>query len=147
MAAAVLARAATGRTVAAVAPQAARPAALAAVAVAARAYAAAPAGEKKRTALYDFHVQHGGKMVPFAGWEMPVGYSDQGMIASHLYTRTHASLFDVSHMLQFKCAPQAAAARASGRSQFADALWAVWNLGAGPTPGCTARTASPSSRA
>ena len=99
MAAAVLARAATGRTAAVVASQAARPAA---VAVATRAYAAAPAGEKKRTALYNFHVQHGGKMVPFAGWEMPVGYSDQGMIASHLYTRTHASLFDVSHMLQFK---------------------------------------------
>jgi len=56
----------------------------------------------QRTNLYDFHVAHGGKMVPFAGWEMPVEYSDLGQIASHLHTRSAASLFDVSHMLQFK---------------------------------------------
>lgn len=55
-----------------------------------------------RTVLYDFHVKHGGKMVPFAGYEMPVLYGSQGIGASHLHTRQQASLFDVSHMLQSK---------------------------------------------
>lgn len=41
-------------------------------------------------------------MVSFAGWMMPVQYADQGIPASHLYTREHVSLFDVSHMLQTK---------------------------------------------
>lgn len=54
----------------------------------------------KKTALYDFHVQHGGKMVPFAGYAMPVQYSNMGMLASHHHTRQKASIFDVSHMLQ-----------------------------------------------
>jgi aminomethyltransferase len=62
----------------------------------------ASAGALKRTALYDFHVAHGGRMVGFAGWDMPVEYSDQGVITSHLHTRENSSLFDVSHMLQFK---------------------------------------------
>lgn len=56
----------------------------------------------QRTALYDFHVKHGGKMVPFAGYAMPVQYSNLSLSASHLHTRRHASLFDVSHMLQSK---------------------------------------------
>jgi hypothetical protein len=66
---------------------------------------ATAAGAPKKTALHAFHVRHGGKLVPFAGWEMPVQYADQGMIASHHHTRKAASLFDVSHMLQFKCVP------------------------------------------
>ncbi|KAJ3050701.1 hypothetical protein HK097_008307 [Rhizophlyctis rosea] len=41
-------------------------------------------------------------MVPFAGWEMPVQYSNLGVLASHNWTREKASLFDVSHMLQTK---------------------------------------------
>jgi len=41
-------------------------------------------------------------MVPFAGWELPVDYSDQTLTQSHNHTRTKVSLFDVSHMLQFK---------------------------------------------
>lgn len=40
-------------------------------------------------------------MVPFCGWSMPVQYKD-GVLSSHLHTRQQASLFDVSHMLQFK---------------------------------------------
>jgi len=55
----------------------------------------------KRTALYDFHLNHGGKMVPFAGYSMPVQYK-LGIIQSHLHTREKASVFDVSHMLQFR---------------------------------------------
>jgi len=54
------------------------------------------------TPLYDFHVSRGGKMVDFAGYSMPVLYSDLGAIASHLHTRKNCSLFDVSHMLQSK---------------------------------------------
>ncbi|MEL6664376.1 MAG: glycine cleavage system protein T, partial [Pseudomonadota bacterium] len=51
----------------------------------------------KRTPLYDLHLEHGAKMVPFAGYEMPVQYSE-GVKAEHLWTRAHCSLFDVSHM-------------------------------------------------
>nr|CAG8475202.1 2135_t:CDS:2 [Entrophospora candida]CAG8513795.1 9408_t:CDS:2 [Entrophospora candida] len=40
--------------------------------------------------------------VPFAGWSMPVLYSNMGILASHLHTRADASLFDVSHMLQMR---------------------------------------------
>lgn len=63
-----------------------------------------PASTKslQKTVLYDFHVEHGGKMVEFAGWSMPVQYKDFGLVASHHHTRQKASLFDVSHMLQVK---------------------------------------------
>ena len=50
----------------------------------------------RRTPLYDLHVEHGGKMVPFAGYEMPVQF--EGVKPEHLWTREHAGLFDVSHM-------------------------------------------------
>lgn len=52
------------------------------------------------TALHDFHVAKGGKMVTFGGVKLPLQYQDQGVVASHLHTRSNASLFDVSHMLQ-----------------------------------------------
>ncbi|EDO31336.1 predicted protein, partial [Nematostella vectensis] len=55
----------------------------------------------KRTPLYDFHLENGGKMVDFCGWSMPVQYQD-GVLQSHLHVRQHAAIFDVSHMLQFK---------------------------------------------
>ena len=45
-----------------------------------------------------WHRDHGGRMVPFAGYEMPVQY--EGIIAEHLWTRENAGLFDVSHMGQ-----------------------------------------------
>ncbi|KAI9208694.1 uncharacterized protein BJ171DRAFT_595803 [Polychytrium aggregatum] len=61
---------------------------------------AASSAELKKTALYDFHVKNGGKMVEFAGWAMPVQYSSLGVLASHHWTRQNASIFDVSHMLQ-----------------------------------------------
>ncbi|KAJ3174658.1 hypothetical protein HDU87_007030 [Geranomyces variabilis] len=61
---------------------------------------ASSAGPLQRTALYDLHVKNGGKMVEFAGWDMPVQYSGLGVLASHMWTRQKASLFDVSHMLQ-----------------------------------------------
>ncbi|XP_078342752.1 aminomethyltransferase, mitochondrial-like isoform X2 [Oculina patagonica] len=68
---------------------------------AARAFATDTKENLRRTPLYDFHLEHGGKMVPFCGWSMPVQYKD-GVLPSHLHTRQQASLFDVSHMLQFK---------------------------------------------
>ena len=55
----------------------------------------------KRTPLYDLHVETGGKMVPFAGYEMPVQYG-LGVMKEHLWTRENAGLFDVSHMGQVK---------------------------------------------
>ncbi|KAJ2304995.1 hypothetical protein IWW52_004971 [Coemansia sp. RSA 2704] len=57
-------------------------------------------GAAQRTALYDLHKKHGARFGPFAGWDMPLVYADQGALDSHLHTRKHASIFDVSHMLQ-----------------------------------------------
>jgi aminomethyltransferase len=52
----------------------------------------------KRTALFDRHVALGGRLIPFAGWEMPVQY--EGIIAEHTAVRTNAGLFDLGHMGQ-----------------------------------------------
>ncbi len=52
-----------------------------------------------RTPLYDLHVSLGAKMVPFAGYDMPVQYP-MGVMKEHVHTREHAGLFDVSHMGQ-----------------------------------------------
>jgi aminomethyltransferase len=53
----------------------------------------------KKTPLFDAHVAAGARMVPFAGYSMPVQYKD-GVLKEHLWTREHAGLFDVSHMGQ-----------------------------------------------
>jgi aminomethyltransferase len=53
----------------------------------------------KRVPLHDLHVARGGKIVPFAGYEMPVQYA-AGVLKEHLHTRASAGLFDVSHMGQ-----------------------------------------------
>ncbi len=50
----------------------------------------------RRTPLYERHVELGAKLVPFAGWEMPVSY--EGIREEHSAVRTHAGVFDVSHM-------------------------------------------------
>ncbi|KAH9017434.1 aminomethyltransferase [Lactarius pseudohatsudake] len=54
----------------------------------------------RKTPLYDFHVQHGAKMVPFAGYHMPLVYGDASQVASHQHVRRSAGLFDVGHMVQ-----------------------------------------------
>lgn len=56
----------------------------------------------KRTALFDLHKELGGKLVPFAGYALPVQYDGLGVLKEHLHTRSKgcASLFDVSHMGQ-----------------------------------------------
>ena len=58
--------------------------------------AATPAAPLKRTPFYDFHVSQGGRMVEFAGWEMPIVY--RSIIEEHEHTRRSGSIFDVSHM-------------------------------------------------
>ncbi len=49
-----------------------------------------------KTPLYEFHVRQGGKLVEFAGWEMPLLYA--GIVEEHLHTRQAVSIFDISHM-------------------------------------------------
>lgn len=54
----------------------------------------------KRTPLYQIHCDSQAKMVPFGGWEMPVHYT--GIVDEHKAVRSHAGLFDVSHMGEFE---------------------------------------------
>ena len=67
------------------------------------------ASDLKQTALFSLHQQLGGKMVPFAGYSLPVQYPP-GIIKEHQQTRESASLFDVSHMGQIKISGENAAA-------------------------------------
>lgn len=63
------------------------------------------AGETlEKTAFYDLHLSLGGKIVPFAGYSLPVQYDGLGVLKEHVHTRsaTGSSLFDVSHMGQIK---------------------------------------------
>jgi aminomethyltransferase len=57
-----------------------------------------------KTALADFHERHGGKMVDFAGYWLPVQYAE-GVMGEHLHCRAKAGLFDVSHMGQARLVP------------------------------------------
>jgi aminomethyltransferase len=68
----------------------------------------ATAAGLKRTPLYENHVRAGARMVPFAGWEMPVQY--EGIRQEHVAVRTKAGLFDVSHMGEIETRGQEAAA-------------------------------------
>jgi glycine cleavage system T protein (aminomethyltransferase) len=84
----------------------------------------------KRTPLYALHTELGGKMVPFAGYAMPVQYP-KGILKEHEHTRRQAGLFDVSHMGQVRLTGEGAAAAlerlvpvdilglASGRQRYA----------------------------
>ncbi|MDR3302703.1 MAG: glycine cleavage system aminomethyltransferase GcvT [Spirochaetaceae bacterium] len=55
---------------------------------------------EKKTPLYQWHESHGGKIVPFAGYLLPVQY-ESGVITEHNTVREKAGLFDVSHMAEF----------------------------------------------
>ena len=89
----------------------------------------------QRTPLHALHLARGGKMVPFAGYDMPVQYAT-GVLKEHLHTRKHAGLFDVSHMGQIalraksgrledsaraleRLVPQDVVALAAGRQRYA----------------------------
>ncbi len=63
-----------------------------------------------RLALHDLHVALGARMVPFAGYEMPVQYP-MGVLKEHLHTRSDAGLFDVSHMGQVLLRPRGSLAQ------------------------------------
>jgi aminomethyltransferase len=67
--------------------------------------AEAQAGALNRLPLHNLHLALGARMVPFAGYEMPVQYP-AGVMAEHLHTRTQAGLFDVSHMGQVLLHPR-----------------------------------------
>src|SRR5262245_27433679 len=62
----------------------------------------------RRTSLYDRHVRAKGRIVPFAGWEMPIQYT--GIVDEHQAVRTAAGLFDVSHMGELAMTGEHAAA-------------------------------------
>ena len=64
----------------------------------------------KKSPLHDFHQTHGANLVPFAGFHLPMAYAGQSLAQSHHFTRDHASLFDVSHMVQHVFKGPAAAA-------------------------------------
>ncbi|KAI0324207.1 glycine cleavage system T protein [Cubamyces sp. BRFM 1775] len=66
----------------------------------ARGMASAADSQLRKTGLYDFHVQNGAKMVPFAGFSMPLSYGSVGAVASHHHVRNSVGLFDVGHMVQ-----------------------------------------------
>ncbi|MCB9942927.1 MAG: glycine cleavage system aminomethyltransferase GcvT [Geminicoccaceae bacterium] len=69
-----------------------------------------PAEDLKKTPLHDLHLELGGRMVPFAGWSMPVQYPS-GILAEHNQCRRKAALFDVSHMGQLHIVGDGAAER------------------------------------
>src|SRR6202023_3886633 len=64
-----------------------------------------PPSDLKRTPLHALHLASGWKMVPIAGYDMPVQYGT-GVLREHLHTRAHAGLFDVSHMGQIALRPK-----------------------------------------
>ena len=69
----------------------------------------------KRVPLHDLHVARGGKIVPFAGYEMPVQYA-AGVLKEHLHTRASAGLFDVSHMGQIVLRPKSGNVKDAARA-------------------------------
>ena len=74
---------------------------------------ASASAELRRTPLFDCHREAGAKLVPFAGWEMPVQY--ESVIEEHRAVRQRAGLFDVSHMGEF-------AVRGPGAVRYLDAI-------------------------
>ena len=102
---AALARAAAGSSAAAAAtraacvtaPSHASARAAASSAASAAADAASADAALKRTVLHEYHLANGAKMVPFAGYEMPIQYKDS-IVDSSTFCRTNASVFDVSQM-------------------------------------------------
>ncbi|CCO28904.1 aminomethyltransferase [Rhizoctonia solani AG-1 IB] len=66
----------------------------------ARKFATTTDGPLRKTILHDYHVANQAKMVPFAGYSMPLQYGSVGQVASHNHVRQSVGLFDVSHMVQ-----------------------------------------------
>jgi aminomethyltransferase len=74
-----------------------------------------PTTALRETPLHALHLRRGARMVPFAGYEMPVQYPS-GIIKEHLHTRAAASLFDVSHMGQITVRPRSGQAVDAARA-------------------------------
>src|SRR5438128_8605654 len=68
-----------------------------------------------RTPLHALHLELGAKMVPFAGYDMPVQYP-AGVLKEHLHTRSSAGLFDVSHMGQIALRPKSGRIEVAARA-------------------------------
>jgi aminomethyltransferase len=81
-----------------------------------------------RTPLYDLHVELGAKMVPFAGYDMPVQYP-MGILTEHQHTRSGAGLFDVSHMGQIRLSAASFAAVAAALESLCPADFQVLKPG------------------
>ena len=81
-----------------------------------------------RTPLYDLHVELGAKMVPFAGYDMPVQYP-MGILTEHQHTRSGAGLFDVSHMGQIRLSAASFAAAAAALESLCPADFQVLRPG------------------
>ena len=81
-----------------------------------------------RTPLYDLHVELGAKMVPFAGYDMPVQYP-MGILTEHQHTRSGAGLFDVSHMGQIRLSAESFAAIAAALESLCPADFQVLKPG------------------
>ena len=77
----------------------------------------------RTTPLRALHLELGGRLVDFAGWELPVQY--EGVIAEHTWCRTSAALFDVSHMGVVELRPAAGSGGADGVAAVAEALEAL----------------------
>ena len=90
--------------------------------------AASPDTTLKRTPLFDRHAEAGAKLVPFAGWEMPVQY--EGVGAEHLAVRSTCGIFDVSHMGEIEVSGPAGRARSCSACS--------------PTTSTSSRSAAPS---
>jgi glycine cleavage system T protein (aminomethyltransferase) len=75
----------------------------------------AATAQLKRTPLHRLHLEFGGRMVPFAGYEMPVQYPS-GILKEHLHVRSAAGLFDVSHMGQLVIRSRAGAGEDAARA-------------------------------
>ncbi len=84
----------------------------------------------KQTPLHALHLARGGKMVPFAGYDMPVQYGT-GVLREHLHTRSSAGLFDVSHMGQIRLLPKSGRIEDAARALEALVPQDIVALGAG----------------
>jgi aminomethyltransferase len=80
-------------------------------------------GSVRKTPLFDWHAAHGGRLVDFAGWSMPVQYGS--IVEEHLATRRACGLFDVSHMGRLRL-------EGSGAAAFLDRLLTRKVVGMGP---------------
>lgn len=89
-----------------------------------------PPAALRRTPLYALHVRLGARMVPFAGYEMPVQYPS-GIVKEHQHTRNAAGLFDVSHMGQIAVRPRSGRVEDAARALEALVPADVLGLGVG----------------